>query len=128
MSLPPTQIDETAPKQNIRLLPMKKAMTVIMHPILPLLANRVKLGVALPPETKLPTTSPAPPMMPRSEVLRANWSTMVASPFCTARIIATVPRIATQGTAMKLMMVRLLMPLYALAVMQMPAIATSRYS
>ena len=50
-----------APKKNIRELPMKNAMTVAMVPVLVSLANRVKFGVAVPPDTKEPTTRPAPP-------------------------------------------------------------------
>ena len=41
---------------------MKNAITVVMVPTLPLLAKREKFGVAVPPETNEPTTSPAPPI------------------------------------------------------------------
>ena len=90
---------ETAPNRNIRLLPMKKAMIVVQRPTRAFLANRVKFGVAVPPETKLPTTRPAPAMMPRSFVPLANCSTSPASPRWMAMIMATVPRMATAGTA-----------------------------
>ena len=74
-------------------------MTVMIIPTFPLLAKRVKLGVAVPPETKLPTTRPAPAMMPMSLVPLANCSTRPASPLWMARIMAIVPRMATAGTA-----------------------------
>ena len=79
---------------------MKKAITVVMRPALPLFAKRVKFGVAVPPETKLPTTRPAPAITPRSLVPRENCSMRPTSPLRTAIIIATVPRMATAGTAM----------------------------
>ena len=40
------------------MLPMKKAMTVVMTAEVVVFAKRVKFGVALPPETKLPMTRP----------------------------------------------------------------------
>ena len=79
---------------------MKKAMTVTIMPIEGVLANLAKFGVAVPPETKLPMTRPAPAMIPRSLVPLANCSTRPESPFLTAMIMATVPSIATSGTAM----------------------------
>ena len=91
---------ETAPKKNIRELPMKKATTVTIRPIFGVLANLAKFGVAVPPETKLPITRPAPAMIPRSFVPWANWAIRVESPLLTAMIMATVPRMATAGTAM----------------------------
>ena len=90
---------DTAPKKNIRLLPRKKAMTVTMQPTLAFLAKRVKFGVAVPPETKLPTTRPAPARTPSVLLPWANCSTNEASPFLMARIMAVVPRMATAGTA-----------------------------
>ena len=86
--------------KNMREFPRKKAMTVVMTPVLPSFANLEKLGVAVPPETKEPTTRPAPEMTVREPELFANCCTRVMSPRFTARIMATVPRIATQGTAM----------------------------
>ena len=72
MSLPPTYTEDTPPKKNMRELPRKNATTVVMAPTLPFLAKRVKLGVAVPPETKEPTTSPAPPMTVRVPLDLAN--------------------------------------------------------
>ncbi len=63
ISFPPTKIEETAPKKNIREFPMKKATTVVMAPAFPSFAKRAKFGVAVPPETKEPMTRPAPPMI-----------------------------------------------------------------
>ena len=94
-----TKIEETAPKKNIRELPIKNATTVVIAPTLPFFAKRAKFGVAVPPDTKEPTTSPAPPTMVRLPLDLANWSMMVPSPCCTAITIATVPRTATSGTA-----------------------------
>ena len=91
---------ETAPKRNISELPMKKAKTVVHRPTRALLAKRVKLGVAVPPETKLPMTRPAPAMTPKFLVPCANCSIRPMSPLLTAMIMATVPRMATAGTAM----------------------------
>ena len=99
LALPPTKMEETAPKQNIKLLPMKKAITVVQKPVLASLAKRVKLGVAVPPETKEPTTRPAPLMMVKSPLLLANCSAMVPSPCAMAINMAAPPKIATQGTA-----------------------------
>ena len=78
---------------------MKKATTVVQKPVLASLAKRVKLGVAEPPETKEPTTRPAPLIMVKSPLLLANCSAMVPSPWAIAMNIAVVPKIATQGTA-----------------------------
>ena len=119
---------ETAPKKNISELPRKNATTVVMQPILAVLLKRAKLGVAVPPDTKLPITRPAPVMMvSEPSFTRANCSARVLSPRRTASIIATVPRIPTRGTAIQLTMVRLLIPKNALAVMRIPATATSTY-
>ena len=116
---------DTAPKKNISELPRKKATTVTMQPILAVLEKRAKLGVAVPPDTKLPITRPAPAMMVSEPSLTAlNCCAMVASPRCRAMIMATVPRIPTIGTATQLTMARLLMPKNALAVMSRPAMAT----
>ena len=50
-----------APKKNIRELPIKNATTVAIVPDFASFAKRVKFGVAVPPDTKEPITSPAPP-------------------------------------------------------------------
>lgn len=71
-----------------------------MVPDLASLANRVKFGVAVPPDTKEPITRPAPPMMLKLPLDFANWSMMVPSPRLTAITMATVPKIPTRGTAM----------------------------
>lgn len=79
---------------------MKKAMTVVMAPILPFRAKREKFGVAVPPETNEPMTRPAPPMTVSVPLDFANWSIIVPSPRETAMTMAIVPRMATSGTAM----------------------------
>ena len=60
ISLLPTNAPATPPKQNISVLPMKKAMTVVQTAALLPFAKRVKFGVAVPPLTKEPITSPTP--------------------------------------------------------------------
>ena len=78
---------------------MKKATTVEMVLDLASFANLVKLGVAVPPDTKEPITRPAPPITLKVPLEAANWSMMVPSPLCTANTMAAVPKIATKGTA-----------------------------
>ena len=56
MSSLPVKAPPTAPKQNIRVLPKKKAMTVVHTAMRLFLAKRIKLGVAVPPEMKEPIT------------------------------------------------------------------------
>ena len=51
---------------------MKKATTVAIVPCLPFFANRVKFGVAVPPDTKEPIASPAPPITLREPLDLAN--------------------------------------------------------
>ena len=99
MSFPPTKIYAIAPKKNIREFPIKNATTVAIVPDFASLANLAKFGVAVPPDTNEPTTIPAPPITLIVPLDLANWSMIVPSPLCTARIIATVPRTATNGTA-----------------------------
>ena len=72
ISLPPTYTDEIPPKKNISELPMKNATTVVIIPTFPFLAKRVKLGVAVPPDTKEPITRPAPPITVRVPLDLAN--------------------------------------------------------
>ena len=56
---------------------MKKAITVVITAILPVLAKRVKLGVAVPPLTKEPMTRPTPP---NRLMLPEFWAKMAARP------------------------------------------------
>ena len=58
MSSWPLKAPPTAPKLNMRVLPRKKATTVVMTATAGVFAKRVKLGVAVPPDTNEPTTRP----------------------------------------------------------------------
>ena len=60
MSSAPVNAPPIAPKQNINVLPKKNAITVVQTAILLFFANRIKFGVAVPPEIKEPITYPIP--------------------------------------------------------------------
>ena len=68
ISLLPANAPDTPPKQNIRVLPMKNAMTVVHTADLLVFAKRVKLGVEVPPLTKEPMTRPTPENIVRPPV------------------------------------------------------------
>ena len=77
MSSLPVNAPPTAPKQNIRMLPIVNAITVAMTVDLFVLPKRAKLGVAEPPEMNEPITAAMPP---RRVMLPVDLSKMATNP------------------------------------------------
>lgn len=79
---------------------MKKAMTVVMAPILPFRAKREEIrGRRAAGDKRADDQTRAADDGQRAADF-ANWSMIVPSPRETAMTMAIVPRMATSGTAM----------------------------
>ena len=109
MSSFPVKAPPTAPKANIRELPRKKAVTVVLTAAALFLAKRTKLGVAVPPLTKEPITSPTPARTVSSPEDLAKMAAR-PPPSTAERTIEYTPSAAMRGTETALITVRALMP------------------